>query len=609
LWYYTHLHSKSSVIMRAALFRADMAHPSSPPSGGYARPLIQATASKFCDKVASAGTRSSIVAKEASDGMDLSATIGGAREAGDDGATAAAVAAANGGEKLPPGIRMLRGHVLPADWVPSGGDSEMDPAAKHIDEDGNVLSAVGIVPWKPPAADVTEEEVDEFAATGVGFDSPAVHVPSHDANESVEPLFTAIKDGRGGWVGQQRATFASVVIYLVSRRGLSSKAKWQGMLVWWPRVKSSLNTNDLSAVKRGRRGRAGDRLAPQPYPVEVQQRHIPKNESSRGVSNIEDVKHITLTEVCPSGLIPTSNLVALPVFLFDKEPDLVPAVIDRKLAEHNVKRSVKYMPFSDDALVSMTVDEILARGASEAVPPRGPTPSASATPFDPFAVNSQLVTSAAPGQVFSTAVAARLVARRAAGFASQRAMTAQKVAEATKKAERLATRRRSEAAATSTPKKRPRVARAMVTRSEALPAEFKQPKLAPAADVQSCSILVAAAMLADHTYHSLATNWPVLETEAHSPLLHASTAMAEELDTIIQQQQDVSTVLDESTVRRARKEPMAKTDEMRGCSAVDAQDQCRVYVNVAARGDAAVLELTPATLQAISNLHTAAWRL
>eukprot|EP00168_Porphyra_purpurea_P014767 TRINITY_DN4312_c0_g1_i1.p1 TRINITY_DN4312_c0_g1~~TRINITY_DN4312_c0_g1_i1.p1 ORF type:complete len:388 (-),score=75.30 TRINITY_DN4312_c0_g1_i1:972-2135(-) len=295
---YTHLHSESSMMMRAALFRADMARRSAPLSGDYARPLVQAAASQAVGKVGSSDVLSPIVSNMTADSTDLAASAGGDRQGGVDGAAPApAGAATNDCRNVTLGQRTLHGHVVPPDWAPSDGGVAEDPEAEEFADEGNVLSAGGNALSTPQAADASDDEVDEFAAAGVGFDPPAVHVPSDAANEAVELLFTAIKDGSGGWVGLLRATFAAVIIALVSRRALSSKAKLQGMLVWWPREQSSRNVTNMSAVKRGRRGGEGNRLSPLPYPVAVQQRHIPPNERSRDYANVEDVKYITLTEV------------------------------------------------------------------------------------------------------------------------------------------------------------------------------------------------------------------------------------------------------------------------------------------------------------------------
>jgi len=614
---YTHLHSQESMVMTSALFRNSLVRLSRPP---HAHLLVQAAPVPENDKEDStlgpsltsghpqAPLHVDDGAGAAVAGAVPTAPDGGAPPRSADDQPPSAAPPSAGGSKPPHKTSQLyHGHLV-RDWVPPGAEGEVDAEAEEWDEDGNLIPSVASAPPSPTATDGMA--AGALITAGVGFSPPPVHAPSTDANDAVEDLFTAVK---GGWVGILRATLAAVLLALVAFRGLQSKAGLQGMLVWWPLVKSSRNLTaevGMSTSRRGRRGRAGDRLLPQPYPVEVQRRHLPTGERRRDVGNVEEVVHITLAEVSPAGVPVIADVVATLLLLYDKERSIVAAVIDKKLAEHGVTRKEKKSPIAADALASLTIAEVLARGGIGGAPLGDASTPTSVPQSDASAATSQQGIGQAPG--INAAVATRLAARRAAGLASQRAQAAHQQAEAAKKAQRSATRtmkRSSGAAADATPKKRLRGAAALASRSEALASEFHEPDLKPAEEVQSCAVLVEADMLKDHTYHSLATNWPPLETDAHQPAIDVKVASSDEWGSVVDTQKDVMAVLEEATVRHARRELMAKADELRGGNDVELDEQtCRVYVHVAARGTADAINLTASTLQAMSDFHTASLR-
>lgn len=521
-----------------------------------------------------------------------------------DGVPLPSLAASAGGDKPPTaGDRLLHGHTVLPDLVPPGCEGEVDLDAEKWDERGDRLPSVGSAPPSPYSSDASK--VDNFSALGVRFNPPAPYVPSEEAIAALEQLFTAV---RGGWVGLLRGTLAAVVVALFANRGLSSRAMLQGMLVWWPLVPGSRSTQDIEDTpkcNKGPRGRAGSRLTPRPYPVVVQRRHLPTGERSRDVGIVSEAEYVTLSEVCPTGMMHIHRVVAVLLLLFDKEP-LVLAVVDKKLAEHNVKRQAVTAPRGANELASITVDDVLAHQSIGGALPTNASMTAPVTHSDSSAVGSEQGTGSAIGKGLTVAVAARIAARRAAGGASLRVQAALQAAEASKKEARNL--KRSVSAGAATPKKRLR-REAPMLRNEALAAEFNAPDLEPTEGVFSCSILNEAEMLADHTYLSLATNWPSIETDAHKPVIEVGTATDEEWGGIVDMQKDVKIALEESTVRRARKIMMAKVDEMRGGNIVEAQQDCRVYIKVAARGNKEEVKLTAATLQAMTDLHAASLRL
>ena len=617
---YTHLQGEASMVMTSALFRNSLVRHNRPPPSGGARPVAKLAAPPAADKDESMVERSTT-------GAALHDRLGGYGATG-DAMAAAPLGAANGGAPKPgaasqpsaaatPSIdgdqqlrdvsRLVHGHDA-HDYVPPG-DKGKHEEANNWDEDGHLIPAVDSPPPSPSTFNVVE--ASGFAAVGIGFTPPAVHVPSAEANDAMEDLFTAVK---GGWVGLLRATLSAVLLALVAYGGLRSKAVLQGMLTWWPVVLNSRNLEegqDALTSRRGRRGRVGDRLAPHPFPVEVQRRHVPTGERRRDTGNVVDIDVVTLDEVAPAGTLLIKEVVATLLLLFDKENAIVAAVMEKKLAERGCTRKERKEEVKLDTLASLTVDDVLARrgfgGAPRAAPPDPP----STVPSDACGATSQQETAAGTSQAVSDAVVARLAARQAAGVTSQRALAACQSAESSKKAERSAARnlkRSGAAASTATAKKRPRLDSELVSRSEALGSEFKAPKLRPSTDVQSCSVLTEASMLADHTYHSLATNWPPLETNAHAPSFEVETASGEEWAAIVEQQKQLMVVLEEATVRRARRALLEKADEVRGDKIVDPQFECRLFVKTAARGNAGELKLTSATLQAMTDLHAASIR-
>lgn len=576
---YTHLHSEESMVMTSALFRASLARTSRPARAhlpAEARPLL------------TAGKDQPMAAPSTPNLNPL------------DGPHAASDTLAD----------------TTADGAATGGDGEVSAEIEELENDDDRVADITITP--PSASTSGALVASNGAAVGARFRAPDVHVPSDEANDAVEDLFTAVK---GSWVGLLRSTLTAVLLALVAFHGLASKASLQGMLVWWPLDISSRNLaddEDAPKSKRGRRGRAGDRLRPQPFPVEVQRRHNPPGERRRDALNQTDVDYVFLSEVAPAGahLIPIQEVVAMLLLLFDKEKTVVAAVIDKKLADHGVTRKEQKVPRAPDAMISLTMADVLNRGGFQSAPSRAlsPPPSdlALVTPSEATAANSQPATQANSGNGVSAAVAARLAARRAAGVAGERALAAIRAAGAVKKAQLMASsslKRSGAATSATTPKKRLRVGSAPVTRSDALASEFKQPDLQPKVGVESFPVLVEASMLADHTYLSLATNWPPLETDARLSATEVQTATTAEWGVIAEQQKELTTVLSEEAVRRARMELMAKAAEMRGCNAVELEQECPVYITVPTPSDAADLRVTAGTLQAMADLHAASLRL
>jgi len=569
---YTHLHSKASMVMSAAIFRNSSARLSRPPAGGGARLLVKAGAPSATnkDELEAAGSttngeRQGPLEAVIGTGENAAAALpgasdGGAPQLGADGQAPALTVPSAGGEKRPPNVT-LHGHNV-HDWVPPGCEGEVDLEAEEWDEDGNIIPSVASAPPSLSAPGVME--VGGFAAAGVGFAPPAVHIPSEEANDAVEALFLAVK---GGWVWILRSTLTAVLLALVAFRGLASKASLQGMLVWWPLAINSRHIEDGSdsaTSRRGRRGRAGDRLLPQQYPVEVQRRHNPTGERRRDTNNVVDVDYIILNEVAPAAAhqTPINEVVAMLLLLFDKEKSIVSAVFDKKLAEHGIMRKEEKAPPEAGALASITIADVLARGGFSGAPLGNSSAPASATPSDRSAATSTQATGDAASEGVSAAVAARLAARRTAGLSGQRALAAHQAAEAAKKAMRSAARtlKRSGGELATTPKKRARVESALVTRSDALASEFQAPDLIPLTDGQGCAVLVEAEMLDGHTYNTLATSWPSLEMDARVTEFEFKTASAEEWAAIAEQQKDLMVLLEETAVRRARKGLMAKME-------------------------------------------------
>lgn len=616
---YTHLHSETSMVMTSALFRNSLARSPRLPSGSGAQvPAAAAPVANNADTMGASGNTSAHIDNlpqangSTSDGATggRRAAIAGALQPLGNGQQPDPAALRAGGDDSIPNAKHLHAHDA-REWAPPGGEGVVEQEAEGRAEGDKRLALVASAPPSLSAAGATE--LGGFAGAGVGFAPPAVHVPSEKASAAVEDLFTAVK---GGWVGILRSTLSAVLLALVAFRGLPSKASLQGMLVWWPLAMGSRNGGDgqeSATRKRGRRGPAGDRLMPHPFPVEVQRRHNPPGERRRDALNVEDVDYIALSEVAParSHLTPINEVVAMLLLLFDKEKAVVAPVFDQKLAEHGITRKEPIASRVAGAPTSVTVADVLARTGFGGAGLSDKHPSPSATDADASAAASQLSKGAEAREDVSAAVAARLKARRAAGVASQRALAAYQTAEAERKAQRLAAghlKRSGGAAVATTSKKRPRVGSALLTRSDALAAEFKPPNLQPREDGPSSSVLLEASLLSGHTYTMLATNWPPLQTDAHVPEYEILTATDTEWSAIVEMQETIVTVMEEGALRRARKDLMAKADEIRGAIIMESDQQPCVYVKVAARGDAGEVKLTSATLQAMIDLHTAAMR-
>lgn len=583
---YTHLHSEASMVMTSALFRNSLVRLLRAPVGGPANLAVQAAPPPASDGIETVAKP--VVPGDLPRGLPPPNVV-------------SAHAAADG-----PGVGDSPSEKNAE--VPHGPNEKKvveaeDPVA------GNGSNETGSPPRSPSAS--TAAGADAFDAAGVGFAPPDVHVPSEEANEAVEDLFKAVK---GGWVGILRSTLAAVLLALVAFNGLPSKAALQGVLVWWPLVRDSRNANgdeQSAAVKKGRRGRSGDRLLPQPYPVEVQRRHNPPSERRRDAGNKVDCDYIILNEVAPGRAHQTDicEVVAALLLLFDKEKAIVETVVDKKLAEHGVARTELHAPLDESAPKSLTVTDVLAREGFSGERGKGQDQPPSETPSDLSAAASPRAIGAKSNEGVSAAVAARLAARRASGVSSQRAAAAHQAAEAAKKALRAVTRnlKRSGAAGTAdTPKKRARTA--LTTRSDVLAAEFRAPNMEPRSEGTSCSVFVEAEMLASHTYGTLATNWPPLELDSREPEFEVLTASNAEWDVILEKQKDVTTVFGEGVVRRARKALMAKMDAVRGSVNVDLQQQPCLYVKIAAGGNVGEVNLTSSALQCMVDLHTASMR-
>lgn len=589
---YTHLHSEASMVMTSALFRSTLVRSYPPATSGVPLKIVATKTDNIePSKVALSATANQQQA------VPLAAD-GCARPPGTDGQPQ------DGGADQDIVDDLLPGASQRGDPPEAGGDG--DPG---MDADDGLPLGTAAHPVSAAASAMTD--FDGFAVAGVGCGPPDVHVPSMEAVCAVEDLFTAV---RGGWVGLLRSTLTAVVLALVAFSGLSGKTALQGMLVWWPLAVDGRTASDdaaLATVKRGRRGKAGDRLLPQPYPVEVQRRHNPPSERRRDIGNMEEVDYVTLTEAAPAKahLAPISEVVATILLLFDKEKAVVAPVIDKKLAEHGVTRTeVKATPAVTEPK-SITVADVLARGGFAAAASKSPPPPA--TPSGGSAASSQQTTGASGSLGVSTAVAARMEARRASGVASQRAAAAHQATEAAKKAQQSAARnvKRSGSSVTiPVPNKRPKIGPTMMTRSDALAAEFEVPNLEPRVDGTSCSVLTEADMLSGHTYLSLATNWPPPEMDSRMHEFVVKTATADEWDAIVESQTNVLMVMDESVVRRARKALMTRMGEVRGAVHVDGNEQPCVFVKVAAHGASPEINLTAATLQGMVDLHLACMR-
>lgn len=121
-----------------------------------------------------------------------------------------------------------------------------------------------------------------------------------------------------------------------------------------------------------------------------------------------------------------------------------------------------------------------------------------------------------------------MTARKAEGAAAQLASAAARQAEAIKRAGQGTgplVKKRSSAMDTPAKHKRPRHGGAVSeTDSITMVTDLDIPSIEPFSDVSSCAVIGEAALLTDHTYLSLATNWRPLVINMLEPKIVVETS-------------------------------------------------------------------------------------
>lgn len=301
-------------------------------------------------------------------------------------------------------------------------------------------------------------------------------------------------------------------------------------------------------------------------------------------------------------------VVASLLLLHDKEPS-VPGLIARKLAECGVDPGT--FQKEDGGLDNVTFADALSQpgfGSS-------PASSASGAPLLPDSSTSPALSTGEDGHADAAnmaAAAVRMAARKAAGAAAQLASAAARQAEAIKRAgqgTRPLAKKRGSAMDTHAKHKRARHGGAASdTDSITMVPELDIPSIEPSSNVTSCTVIEEAAMLADHTYLSLATNWQPPVVNISGPKIVVEMFSESQWPTIVNKQGGLDIMLTDVNVRDARKELMQKVQSLRSSNEVDPNEEGRVCVKVTSDGRDDV-QLTLATLQAMGELHTAADRL
>lgn len=503
--------------------------------------------------------------------------------------------AANG----PQGLDSGRDGASGLDGAPTGGSglggvldggAGRDDAPKGVAARGGVATGAALQLGSASSAPSSATSHGFGGLTELGvltsrFEKPQVHVPSAWAAACVEALFSAMKKG---WAGLIRATMAEARSVLCARYNIANKPKVQGMLAWWPIDLDSapvdVAVGDTSPDKRGRRGKPAKQCINFSFPVAVQKRHLPEEQRSREIENMETMV-IMVSGVNPPRSSVLHEVVAALLLLIDKE-QCVSDLLVRKLAEYGIVPCASGQDAGEDALDEVDRnDDRLTDGFLSSS--RRPSPAGSSSPLPPTGTGPPSAQQGIQNNGAPNAVAARLAARQAAGAAGLLEAAAAKLTAASKKAQ-LSTRlprKRGSAANTPAGKKRQRVGAEHDGHEAARAADFVIPDLQPAMEVIVLPLLEEAAMIETHTYLTLATNWHFPVVDTRNPLTEVLEATQAEWPAIVAGQRDVNCILDVGSLRKVRKELMVKAEDMRARNEIDADHECPVYAKVVARDE------------------------
>jgi len=468
-------------------------------------------------------------------------------------------------------------------------------AAPALDPDGGAGALTNVADGAlPPTAG---PQPSEPGPTSAYFSKPAIFYPSAAAIWCMEALFT-VKGQHKGWVGVVRGTLTLVRVALLHQYGAACRSFVQGKLPWWPVDKASRRK------VADEKGSVSDQCAHFPYPVAVQRRHLPHGERTRDEDDVEE-RMVTLTEIYTAKAPNFHLIVALLLLLFDKEPCMKTAIVDR-LQNLGVTVDADLEYASDEALPGLTIDDprlkesfLLSTETPRGTPraPRTPTPP-STPPSDPSPDGSNDGADA----VEAPTARARIEARRRAAAGSQKAAALQRMQKAKVAAERASRKRGgAERRAPSAKKARGQSRRDAV--------DLDLPDLDPGEDIVCLPVHAEAALLAAHTYESLATNWSPPVALLVDKELEVERVAVADWPAVKQAEKNVEIILDENTARSARKLVMQEAEAMRASGVVDPNSECPIVVKAKITSTGEMPRLSMASLLAMGDLHVAAERL
>ncbi|OSX71035.1 hypothetical protein BU14_0614s0009 [Porphyra umbilicalis] len=489
-----------------------------------------------------------------------------------------------------------------ADVAPRGSTEDAVQQALAFDPEGDAAGApppAADAPLPAPGARPHAADAPPAAAVGLSppvleptfafFKRPDIHFPSEAGIWVMEALFTAVQKG---WVGPVRETVTVARNALLHKYGVSCRAFIQGKLPWWP---VDMGNTRASADVGGT-----VRCMHFPFPVAVQRRHLPTGERTRDVDNVEEAM-VTLVEIGTSKTPDFNLVVAVLLLLFDKERGVRVAICDR-LAMLGVKLDPSVFSVSSEAVAGLTINDHRLTDGFGLAPGTPRTPSTASTPPYRSPTGSPSPANGAPGADMSTLAAARMAARRAAGAAGREAAAADRLAKAQAAAARASLKRSADATAQPSAKKPKGQARRSAV-------DLELPILDASEDVVCLPLHAEAALLADHTFFSLATNWcpPVVFVVDDEIVIE--TVAVSDWSAFTKSQTLFECVLDDKVARSARKQLMEKAAAMRVGGEVDVDDECKITAKFKALESGDTVRVSMASLVAMGELHLAAERL
>lgn len=554
---YTHLHSEASMAMTSALWLASRpTRPSVAPGAG--------AGSQPTDHQASTKPNDVADPKTVPPTRHEPGGVQGDQAEGGEADEAAATSTPNVVPPVvPPDIRDAAGQ-------PGGNDEPLPP--------------------KTMAPHTPQDPMMELSS---GFRAPEVHVPSSNARQQVEALFTARKSG---WSATLRETLVEMRTVLRAHHGVTHPPRLMGMLKWWPvnlDASAEMEADGAAAGVTNSRRSNIPLCAHFAYPVLVERRHLPIRERLRERDDLEE-EVVEVSNVVPPRSEFIYGVVATILLLLDKEP-CVEAVVSKKLAAFGIVVPDVAGEKTDDAAPSgsdVDLDDFLDQPDS---------PRASPPPLD---VAESAANEGGAVAVQGATLAARLAARQQALAVSAKAREAMATRKAKAPAGKQSLKRKGTASASAS--KRARLASQL---DEEIATELLLPPLQPNDDVVSCTVLAEADMVSDMSYLTLATNWCVPSVGSYAASATAKVADAEEWATIVEKQASIDFLLGNEDVRKARQTIAGKADELRAGGDVDADERPPVFIEAVSTEELPALSITLQTLDAMDVIHRAALRL